>query len=146
MVAWSGTSPRCPTGASGRRKSRWTCCTGGTLEYPSGAGWPVPSFSPDWCEVKTLARLRGIYGVPISDSKAVVYSAGIAFVEGRGEDGPFNFLHTTSTGFTLGVGLERESGNGTMRYEVVYDRFEGSNPDDYEKTLKILSLRLSYLF
>ena len=119
--------------------------TGGTLEYPFGAQ-ACTNQSPDWCEVKTLARLRGVYGVPISDTKNIIYSAGIAYVEGRGEDGPFNYLHTTSTGFTLGIGLERESGKGTMRYEAVYDRFEGANPDDFDKTLEIVSLRLSYLF
>jgi hypothetical protein len=37
-------------------------------------------------------------------------------------------------------------GGGMGRLEFVYDRFEGSNPGDFEKTLEVFSLRTVFTF
>ncbi|RYG92388.1 hypothetical protein EU803_08155 [Loktanella sp. IMCC34160] len=103
-------------------------------------------WSPDWCEVHTIARIRGVYGTTLSNGIEVLSMAGIASVAGLAEDGPGNYVDTTATGFTLGVGGQKPVGNGMLRVELVYDRFEGSEPGDYEKNLDILSLRTVFTF
>lgn len=126
----------------------------GTLDGTTGqrmttVGVPVESCSdesPDWCEVRGIARVRGVYGAKVTSDIEVLSMVGVAAVAGLAEDGPGNYVDTTATGLTIGVGGQRPMGGGMGRLEFVYDRFEGSNPGDFEKTLEIFSLRTVFTF
>lgn len=116
------------------------------MEGASYVGDSCIDTSPDWCEVQSIARLRGVYGITLGNGIELVSMAGFAAASGVAEDGPGNYPDTTATGFTLGVGGQKEIGMGTLRIELTYDELGNTDPEDYDKTLRILSLRSVLLF
>ncbi len=103
-------------------------------------------FTPDWCRVNGIARLRAVYGFVMADGVEVLAMAGGAAVAGIAEDGAGVYANTTAHGYTLGVGGQKETNLGMTRVELTYDRFDGSNPSAYDKTLDIVSLRAILTF
>lgn len=115
------------------------------MAYDSGVDACTDN-SPGWCEVHAVARLRGVYGFSLSNGIEILSMAGAASVVGIAEDGPGNYADTTAFGYTLGVGAQKQTSLGMARLELTYDNFDGSTPNNYEKTLEILSLRAVLMF
>ena len=101
---------------------------------------------PDWCEVDGIIRIRGVYSKPLSNGYDILSMAGIAAVTGPAEDGLGTYVSTTSTGYTLGVGSQKDYDFGTVRFEITYDKFDNPSPSVYSKTLEVVSLRSTYMF
>ena len=120
--------------------------TGKTLTYSSPAQDACTNRSPDWCEVDMIARLRGVYSSPLNNGMDVHSMVGIAYAQGRAEDGPDNYPDSSATGYTLGAGVSRDMNGSELRFEFTYDRLENVSPDDFSKTLEILSLRTTFMF
>lgn len=111
--------------------------------YPGDA---CTNNSPDWCEVHSIARLRGVYTVALPSGLELLGTAGVARASGVAEDGPGNYPDTSATGFTLGFGGQRDMGTGSMRVELTYDKLDNADPEAFDKSLRIISLRATYLF
>lgn len=120
--------------------------TGNTFSDDINVGDACTNNSPDWCEVDAIARVRGVYGTTMANGYEVLSMAGIAAVSGRAEDGPANFADTTAVGYTLGVGLETDFRNSSIRYELTYDNFDEHSPEAFDKDLEIISLRVAFMF
>ncbi|SIT89403.1 Outer membrane protein beta-barrel domain-containing protein [Yoonia rosea] len=118
----------------------------GEMSYSGGAD-SCTDFSPDWCDIDALARVRGLYGVPVGGGYDLFGSAGLAIVTGVAEDGGGVYADTVGTGFTAGIGVQRAlAGSGTARLEVIYDSIENTDPDDFEKALENVGITASFLF
>ena len=118
---------------------------GSRMSYDSGEDSCI-SISPDWCEVDGIVRIRGVYSKPLSNGYDILSMAGIAAVTGPAEDGLGTYVSTTSTGYTLGVGSQKDYDFGTVRFEITYDKFDNPSPSVYSKTLEVVSLRSTYMF
>ena len=118
---------------------------GSRMSYDSGEDSCI-SISPDWCEVDGIVRIRGVYSKPLSNGYDILSMAGIAAVTGLAEDGMGTYVSTTSTGYTLGVGGQKDYDFGTVRFEITYDKFDNPSPSVYSKTLEVVSLRSTYMF
>ena len=118
---------------------------GSRMSYHSGED-SCDSVSPDWCEVDGIVRIRGVYSKPLSNGYDILSMAGIAAVTGPAEDGLGTYVSTTSTGYTLGVGSQKDYDFGTVRFEITYDKFDNPSPSVYSKTLEVVSLRSTHMF
>lgn len=117
----------------------------GEMSYDNGQP-SCTSRSPDWCDVDNIVRLRGFVGVPVGDNFEIMAMGGFATAAGLAEDGPFTFADSRAKGFTVGLGAQTETSFGTTRVELSYDKMSKIMPNDYNKTLEVISLKTSILF
>lgn len=119
--------------------------SGSTMTYADG-GNACTSRSPDWCRVDIVARVRGVVGVPLDNGFEFLAMAGYATAQGLAEDGPLTYEDSRASGYTVGLGAQKETSYGTARFEVTYDNLSNVNPNNYDKTLEIISLRSVLMF
>ncbi|WP_282182110.1 outer membrane beta-barrel protein [Aliiroseovarius marinus] len=117
----------------------------GEMDYSDGQP-ACTSRSPDWCDVDNIARIRGVVGVPVNDNLEILAMGGFATATGLAEDGPTTFADSRAKGFTVGLAAQTETGFGTTRFELSYDKMSNVTPNSYDKTLEVISLTTSILF
>lgn len=102
--------------------------------------------SPDWCRVEKIARVRGVYTTQMQEGLDFIAMAGFAFAQGVAEDGPGVYANSSARGFSLSIGTEAATDLGTLRFEFTYDRLNNVRPNEYDKSLKLFSMKTSLLF
>ncbi|TAG20889.1 MAG: hypothetical protein EAZ40_09385 [Rhodobacterales bacterium] len=104
------------------------------------------SFAPTWCEVDVTARLRGTMSTELSGGSRLTSSLGAVVVRGRAEDGPGNFVSTIGRGLSLGVAWEQVGGGLPVRVDLNYDSVKTDNANNFDRSLDMVGLRVSYMF
>lgn len=112
-------------------------------------GYECPNFvpSPYYCEHDATLRLRGVIGVPVGPLEGFA-SLGFAVMEGEAGSTPTSTDRGVNRGYTVGLGLQTEFGNGQVRLEMVYDELNHAvvNPGTGDPSFESLSAKLSFLF
>ena len=119
--------------------------TNGGMVYDFGLS-SCSDWSPDWCDVDNIVRIRGFVGVPVNDNLEFLALGGFATATGIAEDGPGVYADSRAKGFTVGVGAQAQTSLGNTRFELIYDEMSNITPNAYDKTLKVISLKTSILF
>jgi hypothetical protein len=104
------------------------------------------SNAPTWCEVNTTARLRGTMSTELAGGSRLTSSLGAVVVRGRAEDGPGTFVDTTGRGLSIGVAWEQVGGGLPVRVDLNYDSVKTDNANNYDRSLDMVGLRVSYMF
>lgn len=121
--------------------------SGNRMTHIVGGLETCTSNGADWCEVDQIARVRGVFGMNLGSGYELLLQAGLATVSGLAEADDGLYEQTKYMGQTIGIGAQRALGSGTLRFELVKDRFDGSDEDElYPKTLEIISFRTVYTF
>lgn len=117
---------------------------GGTMSFPGRDA--CTDFSPTWCAVDTVFRVRGTLGTTLATGDLLMASVGGVMVKGTAEDGPGNYVDTTGTGLSLG--LSWQSGNVALpvRVDLNFDRINSDDADLFDRDLDLIGLRVSYMF
>ena len=101
---------------------------------------------PYLCKHDATLRLVGLYGAPIGEGTEVFGSLGIGMMTGDYAD-DLNSVESASTyGLTIGVGLNREFGNGLVgRGEIIYDNFSSDTQEFYDSDYSGTTFRYALL-
>ena len=117
-----------------------------TLESTEGYGPACGDYSPHWCEIDTVVRLRSLVKRRVNEDWSIVGSLGGVMVNGLLENGPGTYVSGRGLGYSVGLGAEKQVAKGTMRIEAIYDVITTDNRPMYDRDLDILSLRASFIF
>ena len=78
-----------------------------------------------FCTHDATLRLRAVAAFDLDNGYTFLGSAGYGMIWGDASTSPLNRGPASSSGYTVGVGLERASANGlTHRVELIYDNFD----------------------
>jgi hypothetical protein len=102
-------------------------------------------WSPTWCEVDAALRLRGTMASDLGGSRLTA-SLGAVVVRGLAENGPGNYVDTTGRGLSVGVAWEKLDGSLPVRVDLNYDAIRHDNQTEYDRSLDMVGLRVSYMF
>lgn len=102
--------------------------------------------SPTWCEVDAILRLRGTLTTDLSGGGRLTGSLGAVLARGLVESGPGNNVNATGNGLSLGVAWENLGGGLPVRVDVNYDAIRDDNVTEYERSMDMLGIRVSYMF
>lgn len=125
---------------------------GSDMRPTGGSSCSIGAMGPYVCETTATVRLRGIAGTTLGNGVEVFGTAGIVAISGESAVGPTEQANVVNTGFTFGIGAQRDFGAGKLRGELIYDRAMKSNdPQDpfgatYDPDLSAVTAKLSYLF
>lgn len=101
---------------------------------------------PYLCKHDATLRLVGIYGVPVGQGTEIYGSLGLGMLLGDYADGPNTVASDATYGLTVGVGLNREFGNGLIgRGEIIYDNFSSDTQESYNSDYTGTTVRLALL-
>ena len=92
-----------------------------TLESTEGYGPACGDYSPHWCEIDTVVRLRSLVKRSVNEDWSIVGSLGGVMVNGLLENGPGTYVSGRGLGYSVGLGAEKQVAKGTMRIEAIYD-------------------------
>lgn len=114
----------------------------------SGNVCTAGAFGPYYCTVDSTVRLRGVMGGSMSADSEWFVSAGFVRVEGSSATNSFTQESNANTGYTFGLGMQKEMGTGMLRGELIYDQADnsGSVTGGYDPDYRAVSLRVTYLF
>lgn len=105
-----------------------------------------PGFGPTWCYVDAAARLRGTVSTDLSGGGRLMGSLGAVVVRGQAEDGPGTFVDAVGRGISIGVAWENLGGGMPVRVDLNYDSVKRDNANNYDRSLDMIGLRVSYMF
>lgn len=118
----------------------------GNLDLTSGKAMDQSCISegPAWCQIDSTLRLRGTLstGVGAGDFTA---SLGVVMIRGTVEDGPGTFVGGTGRGVSMGLAWQG-TGGMPLRYDLNFDRITSDNTPNYDRSLDVIGVRLSYMF
>lgn len=101
---------------------------------------------PYLCKHDATLRLVGIYGVPVGQGTEIYGSLGLGMLLGDYADGPGTVASDATYGLTVGVGLNREFGNGLIgRGEIIYDNFSSDTQESYNSDYTGTTVRVALL-
>jgi hypothetical protein len=113
--------------------------TGGTCAVDGADG-------PYLCEHDATLRLVGIYGAPIGQGTEIYGSLGLGMMMGDYADNTNSVESAMTYGLTVGVGLNREFGNGLIgRGEIIYDHFNRDTQEFYNSNYSGATVRFGLL-
>lgn len=114
----------------------------------SGNTCDAGASGPYYCSKNTTVRLRGLVGTQVRGGYEVFGSAGVVEVFGTSATSSFTHANVRSTGFTLGLGVQRKlAGTGIGRVELIYDKADSSNnPGGYKPQYNAVTLKATWLF
>ena len=113
--------------------------TGGTCSADGAAG-------PYLCQHDATLRIVGIYGTPVGQGMEVYGSLGLGMMLGDYADNTDSVESAYTYGLTVGVGLNREFGNGLIgRGEIIYDNFSSDTQEFYDSDYTGTTVRLTLL-
>lgn len=120
----------------------------GNLDFPGGTLLKgdvdaCTGRSPTWCSVDTVARLRGTLTTRLATGE-LTSSLGVVMAKGLAENGPGNNVDITGRGYSLGLGWT--PADMAVRIDVNYDSIQSDNRPEYDRDLKMIGLRVSYMF
>jgi hypothetical protein len=106
----------------------------------------APATGSYLCTHDATVRVVGQYGMAVGEGTEVFGSLGVGVLKGDFATSPATSTSAQVSGLTLGLGLNRDYGNGlTFRGEVIHDNFtnfsESVNASEYSGT----SVRLALL-
>lgn len=119
--------------------------TGNTMVDSTGRE-ACDNASPTWCEVDTVARLRGVVSTELGNGNRISASIGEAMAWGRGEQSNSVFKSTDGRGLSVGLSWEGPLAGLPLRIDVNYDKIRHDNLEVYDQTLDLVGLRASYMF
>ena len=102
------------------------------------------STGPTWCDVDSTLRLRGTFSTAVGGGDLTV-SLGAVMIKGVAEDGPRLFVDATGRGASLGLAWQGK-GSLPLRYDLNVDRIISDDTPDYDRSLDVIGLRVSYMF
>jgi len=105
-----------------------------------------PGFGPTWCHVDAVARLRGTVSTDLAGGGRVMGSLGVVVVRGQAEDGPGVYVGATGRGLSVGVSWENSGAGMPVRVDLNYDAVTEDNANNYDRSLDMIGLRVSYMF
>lgn len=105
-----------------------------------------PGFGPTWCHVDAVARLRGTVSTDLSGGGRLMGSLGVVVVSGQAEDGPGTYVDAIGRGLSVGVSWESLGGGMPVRVDLNYDTVMEDNANNYDRSLDMIGLRVSYMF
>jgi Outer membrane protein beta-barrel domain len=101
---------------------------------------------PYLCQHDATLRLVGIYGAPIGQGMEIYGSLGLGALLGDYADNSNSVESAMTYGLTVGVGINRDFGNGlTARGEVIYDNFNRDTQEFYNSNYQGTSVRVALL-
>lgn len=101
---------------------------------------------PYLCQHDATLRLVGIYGTPVGQRMEVYGSLGLGMMLGDYADNTDSVESAYTYGLTVGVGLNREFGNGLIgRGEIIYDNFSSDTQEFYDSDYTGTTVRLTLL-
>lgn len=109
---------------------------------------------PYFCSHDATLRLVGVIGTPFGAGFEGFLSGGLVIVDGKSATTPFTVANNRNYGLTGGVGLQRDVGQGKIRFEITYDKANNAfnNPPNlvsgspsFEPSYEATSARLSYV-
>jgi hypothetical protein len=113
--------------------------TGGTCAVDGADG-------PYLCEHAATLRLVGIYGAPIGQGSEIFGSLGLGMMTGDYADDVGSVESAMTYGLTVGVGVNREFGNGLIgRGEIIYDNFNRDTQEFYNSNYSGATVRFGLL-
>ena len=120
---------------------------GHETENPAtGAGCAVAATGSYLCKQDATLRLVGIYGMPVGQGTEIYGSLGLGMLMGDYADNTLSVESASTYGVTVGVGLNRDFGNGlTGRGEVIYDNFNNDTQEQWDSVYKGATVRLALL-
>ena len=107
-----------------------------------------------YCSHKATIRLRGIYGMPIGNSWEIFGALGFGAMTGDGAISTSTVDRGVNVGVTVGLGAQRQIGQGKLRIEFVHDNFNSTKTKPtssggsigYEPSYRANSIMASYIF
>lgn len=102
------------------------------------------STGPAWCDVDSTLRLRGTFSTAVGSGDLTV-SLGAVMIKGVAEDGPGTFVDATGRGVSVGLALQGK-GSLPLRYDLNIDRIISDDTPNYDRSLDVIGLRVSYMF
>ncbi|MBN8632222.1 MAG: hypothetical protein J0L76_15370 [Rhodobacterales bacterium] len=102
------------------------------------------SIGPAWCDVDSTLRLRGTFSTAVGGGDLTV-SLGAVMIKGIAEDGPGFFVDATGRGASLGLAWQGKGGM-PLRYDLNVDRIISDDTANYDRSLNVIGLRVSYMF
>lgn len=103
------------------------------------------STGPAWCDVENILRLRGTMTFDLGEGGQLTTSLGAVRVNGVSEDNPLLFVDTTGRGASFGLGWQPQGGM-PLRYDLNIDRITSDDTPNYDRSLDLIGLRVSYMF
>lgn len=102
------------------------------------------SIGPAWCDVDSTLRLRGTFSTAVGGGDLTV-SLGAVMIKGIAEDNPGLFVDATGRGASLGLAWQGK-GSLPLRYDLNVDRITSDDTPNYDRSLDVIGLRVSYMF
>jgi hypothetical protein len=117
----------------------------GNLDVTSGKRMDqsCASTGPAWCDIDRTFRLRGTV-TGAAGGGDFTASLGLVMIQGIAEDGPGTFVDATGRGLSLGLGWQGSA--MPIRYDLNIDRITNDNTPNYDRSLNVVGLRMSYMF
>jgi hypothetical protein len=117
----------------------------GNLDVTSGKQMDRSCISsgPAWCNIDRTLRLRGTL-TTATGSGDFTAALGEVLIQGTAEDGPGTFVDATGRGLSLGLGWQGSA--MPIRYDLNFDRITSDDTPNYDRSLDVIGLRLSYMF
>lgn len=103
------------------------------------------SIGPAWCDVENILRLRGTMTFDLGEGGQLTTSLGAVRVGGVSEDNPLLFVDTVGRGVSVGLGWQAQGGM-PLRYDLNIDRITSDDTPNYDRSLDLIGLRVSYMF
>jgi len=98
------------------------------------------------CTQDATLRLVGIYGTSVGQGTEIFGSLGIGMFFGDYANNSTSVESAATYGLTVGVGLNREFGNGlVVRGEVIYDDFTRDTQDTFSSEYSGTTVRVALL-
>lgn len=118
----------------------------GNLDLTSGKTMDDSCISvgPAWCEIDSTLRLRGTLSTGVGSGDFTA-SLGLVVVKGTAEDGPGTFVGATGRGVSMGLAWQGKGGI-PLRYDLNVDRITSDNTPNYDRSLDVIGVRISYMF
>lgn len=119
----------------------------GNLDFMSGKRMDdsCVAIGPVWCEIDSTLRLRGTATFALGTGGHLTTSLGAVMAKGTVEDAPGLLVNSTGTGVSVGLAWQAASGT-PLRYDLNFDRIRKDDAPNFDRSLDMISLRVSYMF
>lgn len=119
----------------------------GNLDFTSGnrMDGSCEAIGPVWCEIDSTLRLRGTVTFDLGTGGHLTTSLGAVVAKGTVEDAPGLLVDAKGTGLSVGLAWQAASGM-PLRYDLNIDRIRKDDAPNFDRSLDMVSLRVSYMF